>query len=112
MVGFPVIPISETGVFLFVVVVGYVASAIAKNGVRLLVKQVVSGLEESRWSWLEAATLVYLMIAGPSLLFDTALREGAARGWPQSYLWAALAVVFIWSFVLGLFVLSVLLTVG
>lgn len=106
------IPISETGVFLFIVIAGFVTSAIAKNGVRLLVKQVATGLEESRWSWLEAATLVYLMVAGPSLLLDNALKTHATGGWPTSYLWAALGVVLIWSFVLGLFVLSVLLSLA
>jgi hypothetical protein len=50
---------------------------------------------------------VVLVIAGPSVIFESAVRGFKARTWKPLAFWCTLAGLMYWSLALGLFVLDV-----
>ncbi len=88
---------------LFSITAGFTASAIAANLYRICVGSPRDGHMAVR-----AAVLV---VAGPSVLFESAVKGLKARTWHPVSFWLATAGVLYWSLALGLLVLEVLLHV-
>jgi hypothetical protein len=88
---------------LFSVASGFTASAIVANVYR------VSGMraETSGGKALRSAVLVF---AGPSVLFETAMKGILAKTWRPFTFWLATALILYWSLALGLIVLVIALS--
>jgi hypothetical protein len=87
-------------VMLFSITAGFTASAITANLYR-----VVGIKAESTGSKLFRSAV--LIVAGPSVLFESAMRGFVKKTWDPVSFWLAAMVVFYWSLGLGLFVLQV-----
>ena len=86
----------------FAITAGFTVSAIVANLYRL------SGAKAEDSSG-QTIRLVVMVVAGPSVIFENAMRGLLARQWPlTAFLLVALGVLY-WSLVLGLLVLSVAL---
>lgn len=89
--------------FAFAVAAGFTASGIAANLYRLVcekcgIKPESRAGRTSRW--------IVMTIAGPNVLFATALRNVRARAWKPMQFWLVTALVSYWSLALGLFVID------
>ena len=85
---------------LFSITAGFTASAITANLYR------VAGIKaESTGSKLFRSAV--LIVAGPSVLFESAMRGFMKRTWAPISFWLAAMVVLYWSLGLGLLVLQV-----
>ncbi|MGQ0741324.1 MAG: DUF6949 family protein [Alphaproteobacteria bacterium] len=87
----------------FAVAAGFTASGIAANLYRLVCEQArikpdTRAGRTSRW--------LVMVIAGPNVLFATALRNMRARAWKPLQFWLVTALVGYWSLALGLFVID------
>ena len=85
---------------LFSITAGFTASAIIANLYRICVFKVTSRSGQA----LRAAVLV---VAGPSVLFENAMRGRIAKAWNPVLFWLATAGVLYWSLAIGLLVLEV-----
>jgi hypothetical protein len=83
---------------------GFVASGIAANVYRVICEQ--AGIKaESQTGKL--SRMAVMVVAGPNVLFSTALRHVRAKEWKPVQFWVVTALVSYWSFALGLFVIDV-----
>jgi hypothetical protein len=84
----------------FSITAGFTASAIIANLYR------VSGMR-AQSSGARTLRSVVLVLAGPSVLFESAMRGFLAKTWHPVSFWLAAAVVLYWSLALGLVVLEI-----
>ena len=91
-------------VVLFAMTAGFTASGIVANSYRLAVKK----KPESNGG--RAAYLAIMVVAGPNVLFEKAAKVTREKAVPRIAFWLAAAVAGYWSFAIGLFVLSVALS--
>ncbi|MGN6150156.1 MAG: DUF6949 family protein [Rhizomicrobium sp.] len=91
-------------VFLFAMTGGFALSGIVANLYRLLAPKP----ESSRTKF---AYYVVMVVAGPSVLFDNAARSWRKKGCSAVAFWLAAALSAYWSFIIGLFGLSLALAV-
>ena len=88
------------GLLFFSIAAGFTASAIVANLYRISGFRVKTPRDEI----LRVAVLV---VAGPSVLFESALRAFNARDWQASSFWFVTAGVLYWSLAIGLLVIDV-----
>ena len=89
--------------FAFAMAAGFTASGIVANLYRVICEQAGVKPESpagrnSRWA--------VMVIAGPNVLFSTALRSMRAKEWKPVQFWVVVALVSYWSLALGLFVID------
>jgi len=84
---------------IFTIAVGFTASGIIANLYR------VCGWNTDSFTG-RAVRAAVLVVAGPSVLFATAMRGRLAKTWHPISFWLAVAAIFYWSLVLGLIVLE------
>ena len=85
---------------LFAIAAGFTASSIVANLYRLL-----SGTAaQDRTSWLRSLVMI---VAGPNVVLESAVKSFAAKKWTPPFFWCALAGITYWSLALGLFVLDI-----
>ena len=90
----------------FSVAFGFTASAIVANVYRIV--QPAAGRQARNESFGERSLRSAVMIfAGPSMLFDNAIRGFRSKSWHPVTFWLASAAVLYWSLALGLLVLEV-----
>jgi hypothetical protein len=87
-------------VILFSVASGFTASAIIAN----LYRVVGMSAESSGGKVFRSAVLIF---AGPSVLFETAMKGILAKTWRPFTFWLATALILYWSLALGLIVLEI-----
>jgi len=90
--------------FAFAVAAGFTASGIAANLYRCVCEQAGIKPESqsgrlSRWA--------VMVVAGPNVLFSTAMRNMRAKQWKPVQFWVITMLVSYWSFALGLFLIDV-----
>ncbi len=89
----------------FSIASGFTGSAIVANIYRIVqAAQARASTESFRERTIRSVVLVF---AGPSLLFDNAMRGFRAKTWHPVTFWLATAAVLYWSLALGLLVLQV-----
>jgi hypothetical protein len=59
----------------------------------------------------KAVRIGVMVLAGPAMLFESAVKGYIAKRWPPVFFWLASAAVAYWSLGLGLFVIDVALHV-
>jgi hypothetical protein len=84
----------------FAITAGLTASAIVANLYRLL----HIGTENPAGRLLRAAVMVF---AGPSVLFESAMKGRVKKKWSPTLFWLVTAGVLYWCLALGLFVIDV-----
>ena len=80
------------------------ASGIVANIYRLLAPKPESGVKKT-------AYYIVMVVAGPSVLFDNAARSWRQKGCSAMAFWLAAALSAYWSFIIGLFGLSIIVAV-
>jgi hypothetical protein len=85
---------------MFCITAGFTASAIVANLYR------ISGLRPASSSTRALHTAV-LVLAGPSVLFESAMRGFLAKTWTPIGFWLAAAVTAYWSLFVGLLVVDI-----
>lgn len=85
---------------LFSITTGFTASGIAANLYRVSGITATSGIGQT-------FKLAVMTIAGPSVIFEYAVRGYKAKEWNVMLFWIVVALVSYWSLALGLFVLDV-----
>lgn len=93
---------SGFGLVLFCIAVGVTASGLAASLYRLLGFGTATRAGQI-WR------MIFLVVAGPNLLFGAALRGVRAKTWKPMGFWLATTAIGYWCLVLGLFVLDVAL---
>jgi hypothetical protein len=88
------------GLIFFSIAAGFTASAIVADLYR------ISGFRANN-SQGEMVRIAVLVIAGPSVLFESALRGFSAKDWNARAFWLATAGVLYWSLGIGLLVVDV-----
>jgi hypothetical protein len=83
---------------------GFAVSGIVANLYRLLAPKPQSG-------GTKLAYYIVMVVAGPSVLFDNAARSWRKKGCSAVAFWLAAALSAYWSFIIGLFGLSLALAV-
>ncbi|MBS0274608.1 MAG: hypothetical protein JSR55_09450 [Proteobacteria bacterium] len=91
-------------IFLFAMTGGFAASGIAANTYRLVARKPETGGSK-------AAYYVVMVVAGPSVLFDNAARSWRKKACSALAFWLAAALSAYWSFIIGLFGLSIALAI-
>ena len=88
------------GLLFFSIAAGFTASAIVANLYR------ISGfrVKTSRGEFVRLAVLV---VAGPSVIFESALRGFSTKDWAPVSFWLVTAGVLYWSLAIGLLVIDV-----
>jgi Family of unknown function (DUF6949) len=85
---------------LFAVAAGFTASGIVANLYR------VSGARADT-SGGNLLRMAVMAVAGPSVIFDTAVKGFLAKEWKPVTFWLAVAGIAYWSLALGLFVIEI-----
>lgn len=89
--------------FAFAVAAGFTASGIVANLYRLVCER--AGIKpDSKWG--RNSRWIVMVVAGPTVLFGTALRNMRAKQWKPAQFWVVTALVSYWSLALGLFVID------
>lgn len=91
--------IKDVWLILFAVTAGFTASGIIANLYRVL------GFTGQSPAGRIGRTLV-LIVAGPTVVFETALRGKLAGEWPGWLFWCVAAGLAYWSLALGLFIID------
>jgi uncharacterized protein DUF6949 len=91
--------VKDLTIALFALATGFTLSGIIAN-----VYQLVTGKHEKL---AETSSLALMMFAGPSLLLENAAASLRSRSCTIFAFWLAAAISAYWSFVLGLFVLNI-----
>jgi len=91
-------------VFLFAMTGGFAASGIVANTYRLIASKPQTG-------GTKAAYYIVMVVAGPSVLFDNAARSWRKKACSALAFWLAAALSAYWSFIIGLFGLTLVLAV-
>ncbi len=89
--------------FLFATTVGFTASGIVATLYR------IAGFEGNDASN-KVLRAIVLVVAGPTVLFETAIRGYVANRWNPVFFWGAAALVAYWSLAIGLLVLEIVLS--
>ena len=89
-------------VFLFALTGGFAASGIIANVYRLLAPRPESTAGKSVY-------YAIMVVAGPTVLFDNAAKSWRAKSCSAFAFWLAAALSAYWSFIIGLFGMSVIL---
>ena len=92
-------------IFLYALAGGLALSGIVANTYRLLVSK------KSETPSGRTAYLVVMAVAGPTVLLDNAARSWRAKNCSTTAFWLAAALSGYWSFVIGLFAMSIALAV-
>ena len=90
--------VKDLAVVMFAMAAGFTVSGIVANLYRLLTQQ--NGNEEPH--------LLVMVVAGPNVLLHGAAKSLRAHNLSQPLFWLASAVAGYWSFVLGLFLLNLI----
>ena len=88
--------VKDLAVVMFAMAAGFTLSGVVANLYRLLMRQ--EGTEEPH--------LLVMVVAGPNVLLHGASKSFRARDLSRPLFWLAAAVAGYWSFVLGLFLLN------
>lgn len=99
-----VVQVHNLEVFLFAMTGGFALSGIVANLYRLIAPKTES-------SGKKAAYYIVMVVAGPSVLFDNAARSWRKKACSAVAFWLAAALSAYWSFIIGLFGLSIVLAV-
>lgn len=91
-------------VFLFAMTGGFATSGIVANTYRLIARKPETGGSKATY-------YIVMVVAGPSVLFDNAARSWRKKGCSAVAFWLAAALSAYWSFIIGLFGLSLVLAV-
>ena len=102
--------LSPAGVLLLCVVAGYVTSALASGLVRLVTGKTPTARTAPKSDFGRAIALGMVTFTGPVTLFETALAAQARRELPRPHLYMSLALVVLWSYFIGLFVVQLGIT--
>lgn len=97
--------VRDLTVVLFAMTSGFTVSGIVANLYRLMVKKPEGAIAQT-------VHLVVMVFAGPNVLFENAATAMRARTCSRTAFGLASAVAGYWSFVLGLFLLNVVLAAG
>jgi hypothetical protein len=89
-------------VFLFALTGGFAASGIIANSYRLMAPKPETTTSKSIY-------YAIMVVAGPTVLFDNAAKSWRAKSCSAFAFWLAAALAAYWSFIIGLFGISVLL---
>jgi hypothetical protein len=89
--------------FLFATTAGFTASGIVASLYR------IAGLG-GKGTGNQVVRAIIMIVAGPTVLFETAMRGYIAKAWTPLFFWGVTAVVMYWSLALGLFVLQLALS--
>ncbi|HEY7979068.1 MAG TPA: hypothetical protein VID67_12820 [Rhizomicrobium sp.] len=99
-----VVRVYNLQLFLFAMTGGFAISGIVANAYRLLApKPETDGTK--------AAYYIVMVVAGPSVLFDNAARSWRKKACSAVAFWLAAALSAYWSFIIGLFGLSLALAI-
>jgi hypothetical protein len=60
----------------------------------------------------KVAKMAIMVIAGPALFFETAMKGFVDRRWPPVFFWLAAAGIAYWSLAIGLFFIQVFLSLA
>lgn len=101
---------SEGMTFLFAVATGFVAAGLAGSFYRLLTKKPASFQVWSNSVYGQIASIMTLIFAGPNVILRNALRAQVFENRPPAWLLLSAIIAMGWSFLSGLFLLSVLLS--
>ena len=85
---------------LFAIAAGFTASGIVANLYRI-----VGPKPDSRFGW--SLRALALSVAGPSVIFETAMRGYIAKEWRPLTFWLVTGAILYWSLALGLFVIEI-----
>lgn len=88
--------VKDLAIVMFAMAAGFTLSGIVANLYRLLTRQNAN----------EEPHLLVMVVAGPNVLLQGATKSLRARNLSQPLFWLASAVAGYWSFVLGLFLLN------
>jgi hypothetical protein len=100
-----VVQVHSLQVFLFAMTGGFAVSGIVANTYRLIVAS------KPETNNTRAAYYIVMVLAGPSVLFDNAARSWRTKACSALAFWLAAALSAYWSFIIGLFGLSIVLAV-
>ena len=100
---------TEFGVFLFTIATGFVAAGLSGSLYRLVTKKPASFQLLSDSSAMMMAGVVTLVFAGPAVIMRNALRAQIIENRPPFWLLLSAMIAVFWSFMVGLFVLSILI---
>ena len=89
----------ELGLALFAITAGFTFSGITANLYRL------SGFK-AKTSTERTFRFAVMTIAGPTVIFESAVKGLLAKTWTRGAFWLAITGVIYWSLALGLFVLE------
>jgi hypothetical protein len=90
----------ELTLVLYTITVGFTASAITANLYRICHAK---GETDSG----QLVRLVVMTIAGPSVLFETAIRRLLAKEWTAIVFWLVTSGIAYWSLAIGLLILDI-----
>lgn len=88
----------------FAIAAGFTVSGIAANLYMLVCHGLRTGSEGRLFRVVRAAVMI---VAGPNVLFKSALGSVREKKWSLFYFWIVIALVGYWSFAIGLLVLNV-----
>jgi hypothetical protein len=94
--------IRDLFVVLFATTAGFTASGIVANTYRLLA-------EKPENPFAKTAYVVVMVVAGPNVLFENAATSVRTKACSRTAFFLAAAVTGYWSFIIGLFILNVVL---
>jgi len=99
----------EIFIILFAIAAGFVAAGVTTSGYQLITNRPLS-FEIPDWPALGRFLLGFALIfSGPVILMRNAIRARIIEGRPVAWLAASTVVSMSWSFVLGLFVMQIML---
>jgi hypothetical protein len=95
--------VKDLMIALFAMTAGFTASGIVANSYRLAFAKTPEGTVG------QTAHLMVMVVAGPNVLFENAANSMRAKSCSAVAFWLASAVAGYWSFVLGLFLLNIVI---
>lgn len=97
----------ELVVFVMILAAGYVASGLIMS-FYLLVTGKTEYAPQPKTDFQRVAMVGLTIFTGPSLLTTTALKP--PQGQPKGYAWVMLGITLFWSYLLGLFIVTLALS--
>jgi len=91
-------------IFMFAMTGGFAVSGICANLYRILAPKPKNGATR-------ASYYIVMVVAGPTVLFDNAARSWRKKDCSALAFWLAAAISAYWSFIIGLFGMSLALTI-
>ena len=99
----------ELMVFAFTVATGFVAAGLTGSFYRLVTNKPASFQLWSETTLGMVVGIMTLMFAGPTVIMRNAIRAQVIENRPPAWLLASTLIALFWSFMVGLFVLSLFL---